>query len=151
MAGVPHISIRHSNLHHDDASATPADARTQNRNNRFSADALQTAWETYIQTHPKAHILINTMRAAPPRLDTDTHFIVLVQNKMQAELMESARHDLLAFLHNALQNDNITFDTAINEGSLPRHTLSDSELLKQMRADYPALNHLIDDFKLRLS
>lgn len=151
MAGVPRISIRHNNLHHDDASATPADAMTQNRNNRFSADALQTAWETYIQTHPKAHILINTMRAAPPRLDTDTHFIVLVQNQMQAELMESARHDLLAFLHNALQNDNITFDTAINEGSLPRHTLSDSELLKQMRADYPALNHLIDDFKLRLS
>lgn len=150
MAGVPRISIRHG-LHHDETPAASAAAPTAARNNRFSTDALNTAWETYIQTHPKAHILINTMRAAPPRLDSDTHFTVLVQNQMQADLMESARHDLLTFLHNTLQNDSITFDTAINEGELPRHTLSDGELLGQMCTDYPALQHLIDDLKLRLS
>lgn len=148
--GVPRISIRHGVHTESGESATPAQPQ-EKRSNKFSAEALNSAWETYINTHPTAHILINTMRASPPRLDTATHFMVLVQNQKQAELMEANRQSLLDYLHNALQNDEITFETAISQGSLPRHTLSDSELYEKMLEEYPALHSIAEDFKLRLS
>lgn len=109
------------------------------------------AWETYISTHPKAHILINTMRASAPRLVERCRFMVVVQNQKQLELMEANRPDILHFLHDSLQNDNVTFDISINEGSSPRHTLSDHELFDSMRKEYPVLQSLIEDFSLRLS
>lgn len=124
---------------------------SQQRKQPFSSEALNTAWETYVHTHPTAHILINTMRASPPRLVSPTHFEIVVQNQKQLELMEINRPDLLRSIHNALSNDLVTFDIRINQGSSPRHTLSDSELLEKMRNEYPVLRHMIDDFKLRLS
>lgn len=147
--GIPHISIRHG-LQKESKSASESNI-SQSRNERFSAEALSTAWETYIQTHPTAHILINTMRASMPRLTDPTTFVVAVQNQKQLELMESNRPALLEYLRDKLSNDFIKFSVIINQGDLPRYTLNDAELLKKMSAEYPALRSLIDDFKLRLS
>lgn len=147
--GIPHISIRHGLQ--KGSKATAETTHSQSRNERFSAEALSTAWETYIQTHPTAHILINTMRASMPRLTDPTTFVVAVQNQKQLELMESNRPALLDYLRDKLSNDSIKFSVIINQGDLPRYTLNDAELLKKMSAEYPALRNLIDDFKLRLS
>lgn len=147
--GIPHISIRHG-LQKESKTAAET-TPSQSRNERFSAEALSTAWETYIQTHPTAHILINTMRASMPRLTDPTTFVIAVQNQKQLELMESNRPALLEYLRDKLSNDSIKFSVIINQGDLPRYTLNDAELLKKMSAEYPALRNLIDDFKLRLS
>lgn len=147
--GAPRISIRHGiHSHQEDA---PAQTRQRNRSQRFSSEALSAAWETYIHTHPKAHILVNTMRASPPKLVSESEFTVAVQNQIQLELMESNRMQLLEYLRDALQNDSITFTVCITSDEMPRYTLNDSELLQQMIKDYPALRSLIDDFHLRLT
>lgn len=147
---APHISIRHG-VQKPDQTSVPIPAANRQRSNFFSAESLNSAWETYIHTHPTAQILINTMRASPPRLDSKTHFNVFVQNQMQLNLMEANKCELTAYLRDALQNDLIGFDIAVQTGDLPRHTLSDHELLSAMVKDYPVLGNLIDDFKLRLS
>lgn len=148
--GVPQISIRHG-LKTEGDSGTASYAPQSRRDTPFSEESLMSAWETYISTHPKAHILINTLRASAPRLVERCRFMVVVQNQKQLELMEANRPDILHFLHDSLQNDNVTFDISINEGSSPRHTLSDHELFDSMRKEYPVLQSLIEDFSLRLS
>ena len=80
-----------------------------------------------------------------------------MQNLKQLELMEANRRELLDYIHDCLSNDAVTFEIHVNEGDGPRYTLSDSELLEKLREEYPhwleypALNSLIDDFKLRLT
>lgn len=146
---APRISIKHGLPQQQ--QTVSARTPSQQRKQPFSSDALNSAWETYIHTHPTARILINTMRASPPKLVSPTHFEIVVQNQKQLEQMELNRQDLLQSIHNALSNDLVTFDIRINQGSSPRHTLSDNELLEKMRQEYPVLQHMIDDFKLRLS
>lgn len=149
--GAPRISIRHGVMH--DKAAEAADARhgEQHRSAPFTADALTDAWANYIRSHPKDHILINTMRASPPELIASDRFAIKVQNLKQLELMEANRRELLDYIHDSLSNDAVTFEIHVNEGDGPRYTLSDSELLEKLREEYPALNSLIEDFKLRLS
>lgn len=91
------------------------------------------------------------MRASYPANIDGNRFTVTVQNQKQQELMEANRPDILEKIHNALANDLITFDVVIAQGSDPRHTLNENELLQRMTAEYPALQHLITDLKLRLS
>lgn len=146
--GVPHISIRHGIRKESQQAAV---RQSLNRKEWFSPEALTTAWETYIQTHPTAHILINTMRASMPRLTDPTTFVIAVQNQKQLELMEANRPALLDYLRDKLSNDSISFSVTISQGEMPRHTLNDGELLKKMVDEYPSLKNLIDDFKLRLS
>lgn len=146
--GIPRISIRQNA--NAQAAQEEVVARSQNRNEYFSPEALASAWETYIQTHPTAHILINTMRASMPQLTNPTTFVISVQNQKQLELMEANRQALLSYLRDKLSNDSITFTVYISTSENPRHTLNDSELLKKMIEEYPALRNFVNDFKLRL-
>ena len=146
--GIPRISIRQNA--NAQAAQEEVVARSQNRNEYFSPEALASAWETYIQTHPTAHILINTMRASMPQLTNPTTFVISVQNQKQLELMEANRQALLSYLRDKLSNDSITFTVYISTSENPRHTLNDSELLKKMIDEYPALRNFVNDFKLRL-
>lgn len=153
LSGIsgPRISIRHG-IEQTDSPKTTGRASVETiRSNPFSEDALKAAWETYMHTIPTAHILINTMRAAPPVMESPTSFAIYVQNQIQARMMEEKKSEILAYLRNNLQNDNIDYRVEIFEGELPRHTLSDSELLKRMAEDYPAVKHLISNFKLTMA
>lgn len=150
--GVPSISIKHAPAAAATDSGTTASAPSQQkRSTPFSHDALNSAWETYIATHPKAQILVNTMRASYPVDVKGNTFTVMVQNQIQLEQIEANRQDILAKLHNALQNDLVTFTVAIAQGNDPRHTLKETDLLEKLKEEYPTLNHLISDLKLRLS
>ena len=146
--GIPRISIRNGVQAQNNQS--PTESRSQNRNEYFSPEALASAWETYIQTHPKAHILINTMRASMPQMTDKTSFVISVQNQKQMELMEYHRPELLSYLRDNLSNDSISYTVYISTSENPRHTLNDSELLKKMADEYPALRNFINEFKLRL-
>lgn len=151
VSGMPRISIRqgsatNSATQNDVSAAAPAEKRSA----AFSLDALNTAWTTYISTHPKAQILVNTMRASYPVEVTQSHFVVEVQNRKQMEILELNRADILEKIHNALSNDLVTFDVRINENRDPRHTLRESELLEVMKQESPALVHMIQQLHLRL-
>ena len=153
LSGItgPRISIRHGIEDSSETASPAARQQTCNRDNRFSEDALKAAWETYMQTIPTAHILINTMRAAPPVMESPTSFAIFVQNQIQAKMMEEKKPEILAYLRGSLQNDHVDYRVEIYSGELPRHTLSDAELLKRMAEDYPSFQHLITNFKLTMA
>lgn len=149
--GVPSISIKVGVRQNDDAPTAAAAAHEQSRSNFFSEDALKSAWETFINTHQTAKILINTMRFAPVKLESKTHFSIMVQSQVQVDMIEANRQMLTQYLRDALQNDFVDFSVGITTGEMPRHALNDRELLKTLTDENPALSHLIDEFKLRLS
>ncbi|MCM1349293.1 MAG: DNA polymerase III subunit gamma/tau [Firmicutes bacterium] len=147
---IPHISINPSvpTAGENAVASTPGGTM---RENPFSDDALIAAWNSYISTHPHAHILINTMRAAAPVRTSPTRFTITVQNQIQLELMENNRAEIMGYVRNSLANDVVDYDVNINTSSSPRHTLTDPELLEKMKAEAPVLSRLIDDFKLHLA
>ena len=149
---APRISIR-GGVHKEQADASaPSVQQGQHRAQPFGAEALAEAWEAYMYANPKAHILVNTMRASPPHLPKGAQqFTVYVQNQKQKDEMESNKYPILCFLRDRLGNDNVDFTVGINEGELPRHTLSEAELLKKMCEDYPALVRVMKEFNLRLA
>lgn len=132
------------------SSADPATAD----NTPISADALKHAWEAYIDAHPKAHILINTMRSSCPVANDPQRpwaLGVTVENDIQRHEMENAMHELLSHLRSSLSNSLITIDIAINQGAPPRHTLNDRELLANIVERYPGVKRFVDGFRLKLS
>lgn len=149
---IPHISIRHGASNQAEATSATSSVRQRTlRSKPFSDEALVNAWNEYMATHPQAHILVNTMRAAAPTRTSPVRFAITVQNGMQLNLMEECRRDIMEFIHNALENDAVDFDVSVNTEASPRHTLTDPELLEKMKAEAPVLSRLIDDFNLHLA
>lgn len=146
---VPHLSIRGGVP--GNAGEKPVSSAAGNRSNPFSEDALLTAWNAYISTHPQAHILINTMRSARPTMLDRTQFVITVQNSLQLDMMDANHADIIGYIRDSLANDQVDFEVRIDTSDSPRHTLTDNELLEKMKAETPALKTLIEEFKLHLA
>ncbi len=146
---TPKISLK-GGLKNAEAAAQTAVQR-QDRNNDFSDQAIDTAWETYITSHPTAHILTNTMRVARPKRVEGGRFVIMVENPGQVETMKNAMSDILAHLANQLFNDHITIDIAINEGEASPYVWNSHEVFAHMVQNSPNMRLFVERFELSLS
>lgn len=145
---VPKISLKGGVKNAETVAHTVA--KQQDRNNNFSDQALDSAWETYISSHPTAHILINTMRVSRPRRVDGTRFVIMVENPGQVDLMKNALPDIIAYLANQLSNDHISFEITINEGESSPYVWNSREVFAYMLQETPHMQEFVKRFGLTL-
>jgi len=146
------FSINHTN-HTIAAEHGPekhAGAADNIREQPYTSDSLNRAWQGYIQAHPTEHILINTMRASyPAQIDGD-RYKMMVENEMQRNVIDQSMSSLLGFVRDALKNDRFTLEVEINQGESSPHTWNEREVLDHMLQSIPSLRGFIDDLGLTL-
>ncbi|MBR5332615.1 MAG: DNA polymerase III subunit gamma/tau [Muribaculaceae bacterium] len=146
---VPRLSLKTGLKQAEEAVKTTIQPR--NRNNQFSDDAIDIAWETYISSHPTAHILVNTMRTARPKRLDGTRFAIMVENKGQVEMMTDSLPDIISYLGNQLQNDFITFEIVENQGESSPYVWNQREVYSHMLQNVPHMQEFVKRFELSLS
>lgn len=119
--------------------------------NPFTDSEFMAAWNTYIDQHATHHLLINTMRAAPPKRSSDSTFTMTVESDIQVELMANAMNHLLDFMHNKLNNNTFKLIVQANAGASAPSTWNDREALADMMTRHPALKTLIAELGLVIS
>ena len=152
IGSAPAISIRQGAAATESRpkSAEPAVSATR-RDNRYTADDLERAWDAYASARPTMHILVNTMRASRPTATEKPHlYTVKVENEMQRDVLHHAMPEMLGMLRDALQNDNIALEITINQGETARHTWNDREVYAKMLEERPGIKRLAEELKLTL-
>ncbi|MDE5941835.1 MAG: DNA polymerase III subunit gamma/tau [Muribaculaceae bacterium] len=155
VAGRGHVSLASAFAEQkSEVSAAPGAVAPRHRN-PVSEDALTAAWEKYMAANPKAHLLVNTMRAhRPVGCGDPSHpelFVVTVVNPGQVELLTQEKPRLLEFLRAELTNDYIDFKLDLNEDAAAPTAWSDRDVLNHLVETNPQLAGFITDFKLTLS
>lgn len=147
------FSINHSKETSDRSSVvatTGAGVSVSKRNESYTRDQLNKAWQNFIQAHPTEHILINTMRASFPAPQEGHTYKIMVENEMQRQTLEQAFPALLKAVRDELSNDHITLTIEINQGEASPHTWNEREVLNHMVENIPALRGFIDDLGLTI-
>lgn len=149
-----HVSLRNA---FSDAPAATAESQTataQPRNSAaFTDKQLDDAWESYMELHPKAHVLCNTMRASRPTRDnpSSTTLRMTVANQPQVDVMEQETPGLLDHLRRQLSNDFIQLEIAVSTSPDSPAAWSDRDLLKHIIENNPHAADFIKDFGLTIS
>lgn len=147
---TPRVSLRTGVIKENAPAEQQSPAATRCR--AFSSAEFEQAWSEYAETHPKEHILANSMRASVPATTDNIHFTATVANDMQLEVMTAALPDILRTLRDALQNDTIDINVAVTDNPVnAKYTLNDRELLAEMIKETPFIATFIDKLKLKLS
>ena len=146
---VPRLSLKTGLKQAEEA--VQATIQQRNRNNQFSDEAIDVAWETYISSHPTAHILVNTMRTARPKRLDGTRFAIMVENKGQVEMMTDSLPDIISYLGNQLQNDFITFEIVENQGESSPYVWNQREVYSHMLQKVPHMQEFVKRFELSLN
>ncbi len=145
------FSINHSKDASQSASVQPGIGTTApKRNEPYTREQLNKAWQNFMQAHPTEHILINTMRASFPAPQEGHTYKIMVENEMQRQTVEQAFPALLQDVRNDLCNDHFSLTVEINQGAASPHTWNEREVLNHMVENIPALRGFIDDLGLTI-
>ncbi|MDE6418342.1 MAG: hypothetical protein K2K49_03950, partial [Duncaniella sp.] len=126
-------------------AAAPAD-----RNDPFTTEKLQAAWQGFMNANPTRHILVNTMRASYPTLIDGVRYRVMIENEKQREELLAAMPGLLRHMRDALSNDHFALELELNQGEASPHTWNERQVLEHMAAANPGLRDFISDYGLTL-
>jgi len=144
------ISINPDRRQPGQQQSSVAVAPTQIRETSFTNEALQQAWQQYIDANPTERILVNTMMYARPILVSPTHFALEVDDQIQVDTLMEARAHLLNSLHDSLQNDRLDFTVSIRQGEASPATWTSRHVFEHMLEEHPDLVDFVKDFKLTL-
>jgi hypothetical protein len=148
-AGINAPSLRMTPVHHANHESAATHAPVQARNNPFTDDDLNRAWDTFIEQNPTEHILVNTMRASHPQ-KIDGGYRVTVENDTQVMILHENMPRLKQYLGDALSNDNINFEIASNVGESSPLTWNDRQVLKHIADTNPGFKDFYISMALKL-
>ena len=121
----------------------------------FTHEQLLAAWERYMAANPKAHLLVNTMRAHQPVPGNDAsapeQFVVTVVNPGQVEVLNNEKPQLLPVMRAELGNDYFDFRIEVDENASSPTAWSDRDVLNHMVEHSPHLAQFINDLKFTLA
>ena len=120
------------------------------RTQSYTPQALQTAWQKFMDANRQKHILINTMRACAPHSVGEHDYVITVENEVQQSELHTAMPELLRHLHDSLQNDEIRLTVTINDGDPAPHTWNERQVLNHMVENSAEVGELISTLGLTL-
>lgn len=143
------------NASHNTQSATAASSATQQavtvRNTPYTDDTLLKAWNSFMEAHPKEHILVNTMRASRPAATSPGVYNIVVDNEHQMQLVQQWLPEITRTVRDYLKNDNFNLTVEKHEGELAPLAWNQREVLEHMVEGTPALRDFIRDLGLTIS
>lgn len=117
----------------------------------FSDAEFASAWARFIDTHPKAQLLVATMKLCRPVKIADAHYRLTVDSRPQIDSIQADVPVLLDFLRSELANDNVAIDFTVSESESRPSALTDREVLAHMFDENPGMRLLADEFHLTLN
>ena len=152
LGNKPRIMMNVANV---DAAPKQAPVPTQpKRNEVFTAEQLQEAWQEYMDQHPQEKALLATMSYARPQPEGNSseHYVVIVASPTEQKNVEEHKEALMQFLCDVLKNDHLTIDVKLSD--VPMDTpkiLSPREVVEQIKQHNPNFTQFLKDFDLGLA
>ena len=144
------LSIRRAKAGPEKPVETRVETRREHRAEPYTIEQLIGVWKQFAAEHPTEKILGSTMLGSLPQPSEGDIFDIYVDEKIQVEILDQFRPELLAKIHDTLSNDNIEFRTHIRQGESSPATWTQRQVLAHMLDECPELQKFIDDFSCPL-
>ena len=104
--------------------------KEENRNNAFTEEQFEVAWNTYIGRNPDQRILVAAMRGNMPYEIEKNSYEVTVQHPAQQQAFDSYMGNLVQHLRDYLKNDFIKLKVVLSEQTESKDSLNPKDFLK---------------------
>ncbi len=149
---VPYLGISLSSLtkKEEPPITVSKDQPQKTRSSLFSEEQLQAAWSEFTDKLTEEKLLKSTMTFYKPKMLSESVFGIEVGSELNKNYLDEHSSDILSFLREKLQNDDITMTIKIAEGNLSTKALTPKDMFEEMAQQNPALQKLSDEFDLEL-
>ncbi len=134
----------------DISAATPI-TEDEKRENKFSDDEFENAWNEFMAQNSDLHILLSAMRVAKKERTSESSYMLTVEHPAQVQAFESAMNKLLPFLRDYLKNDSLSLESKVDEKLEILKPLPPQEFLKKVITDNPALGNFLQNIDAEIT
>ena len=141
-------SIQKKNQMKQELVASKPDAKNLPFND-FTEDEMLAAWQSYstIIENEGKYNLHSHLSMGVPKLEGSIIHLEFPNNTIKLEV-ERARHGLLEFIREKLQNYDISLSIEVNEASAKRYAYTDREKFEKLKEMNPLMDKLRKEFDL---
>ena len=141
-------SIQKKNQMKQELVASKPDAKNLPFND-FTEDEMLAAWQSYstIIENEGKYNLHSHLSMGVPKLEGSIIHLEFPNNTIKLEV-ERARHELLEFIREKLQNYDISLSIEVNEASAKRYAYTDREKFEKLKEMNPLMDKLRKEFDL---
>lgn len=124
---------------------------SKQNNQLFTEAELQKSWLSFAENLKEEKLLKNTMKLYRPKMLGNTVFEVEVNTEINKSYLDDHSVDILSYLRESLQNDDITMTIKISEVTTVKKPLTSREIFDELVQKNQSLQKLSDEFDLELS
>lgn len=141
-------SIQKKNQMKQELVASKPDAKNLPFND-FTLDQMLEAWQAYsaIVENEGKYNLHSHLSMGVPKLEGSIIHLEFPNNTIKLEV-ERARHELLDFLREKLQNYDVSLSIEVNETTAKRYAYTDREKFEKLKEMNPLMDKLRKEFDL---
>jgi DNA polymerase-3 subunit gamma/tau len=119
--------------------------------NDFDEETMQTVWNDYATIVEKEgkYNLLSHLSMGVPKLEGTTIHLEFPNSTIKLEV-ERAKHELLGFMREKLQNYDISLSIEVNETSIKRYAYTTREKFEKLKEKNPLIDTLRKEFDLEI-
>ena len=119
--------------------------------NDFTEETMQTVWKDYATIVEKEgkYNLLSHLSMGVPKLDGTTIHLEFPNSTIKLEV-ERAKHELLNFMRQKLQNYQVSLSIEVNETAIKRYAYTSREKFEKLKEKNPLIDMLRKEFDLEI-
>lgn len=128
----------------DEKDNSEEEENNKSRNEPFEVTDLEAAWKEFSSVRrKKGKAQEQNIFVQPYKLDDDGSSIVIeLNNSLQMDILEEIRSDLVQYLRNKLQNDNIMVTPKVSKENGKKMLYTNKEKLNHLAEKNPLVNEI---------
>ncbi len=149
---IKKVSLKINGSKETEAEGEPKNiAAKEKPSSPFSYDDLIRTWQKLSEKHKEKSLsLYMALTQHKPKLKPDNTVLLFVDNSIQQDLINENITDILAFLHERLNNHHIRIETEVKQQGTRQKAYLPKEKLEELIKKNPHVKTLKDDLGLDL-
>lgn len=143
------VAMRARNTSHNRTEDSKKKETSGNRSEQYTDADIERAWASLAKTMSGDRVLMSVLSAITPIPVEGDKYLLRCASQLVSDMVTRHIDEITAFIRDSVANDNISFETEINDIDLPKTMWTDDRVLEELIKVHPAIDEMIKKFQLR--
>lgn len=143
------VAMRARNTSHNRTEDSKKKETSGNRSEQYTDADIERAWASLAKTMSGDRVLMSVLSAITPIPVEGDKYLLRCASQLVSDMVTRHIDEITASIRDSVANDNISFETEINDIDLPKTMWTDDRVLEELIKVHPAIDEMIKKFQLR--
>lgn len=134
---------------HNHTEDSKKEKTVEKRAEPYTEADIERAWASLAKTMKGDRVLMSVLNAITPHHISGDKYLLRCASQLVSDMLTKNIDTITGSIRDTVSNDNVTFETEINDVDMPKTMWTDDRVLEELIKTHPAIDEMIKKFQLR--